>query len=70
MASVEHREILLLLGYVGNTEILTHCVWQEVGVIRLLRSLDIQHVRIDLRFGRTFCSFVARVLCPEHLRLI
>ena len=67
MTSVEDREILLLLTHVRHAEVLTHRFRKQLCVVRLLRALDIHHVRVDLRLRRVSGSLIPGVLCSKNL---
>jgi hypothetical protein len=41
MTCVKNREIFLVLTHIGHAEVLTHSVWKQLRVVRLLRPLDI-----------------------------
>jgi hypothetical protein len=51
MTCVENGNILLLLTYVRNTEVLTHRVWKQLRVIRLVRALDIDRTGMTRGLG-------------------
>jgi hypothetical protein len=65
MTGVEDRQILLLLTHVRHTEVLTHRFRKQLRVVRLLRALDVHHVRVDLRLRRVSGSLIPGVLCSK-----
>ena len=70
MTSIEDCKILLLLVDVRHAKILTHHVRKQLRVVGLLRTLDIDHVRVDLWFRHIPRCLIRRVLCSKDLWLI